>query len=215
MLIVGAKGFAKEVLEIVYRNNLSKIGGGNRVFLYDDITPNFPDMLYEIFEVLKTEDEVRALFKTENKHFTIGIGNPKLREKLYQKFKQLGGEFTQSISSNAEIGSFGVKIGEGCNILGGVRVSNDVTIGKGTMIYYNSVITHDVVIGDFVEISPRATLLGRCKIGDKTHIGAGGVIFPDVEIGSHCIIGAGAVVRENVPDGVMVAGVPAMIKKRL
>lgn len=83
------------------------------------------------------------------------------------------------------------------------------------MIYYNSIITHDVKIGNFVEISPGATLLGRCKVGNMTQIGAGAIIFPDVEIGENCIIAAGAVVRQNIPSNVMVAGVPAEIKKSL
>jgi acetyltransferase-like isoleucine patch superfamily enzyme len=44
-------------------------------------------------------------------------------------------------------------------------------------------------------------------------IGAGSVIFPDVVIGSNSVIAAGAIVRNNVPANVMVAGIPAVVKK--
>lgn len=209
MIIIGAKGFAKELLEILHQN-----GETQNLCFYDDISNDFPDILYNKFKVLKSEKEAQKYFTSMENSFTIGIGNPKLRFSLYQKFEELGGVFTSTISKYAEIGSFGVEIGEGCNILGGVKISNDVKIGKGTMIYYNSIITHDVEIGDFVEISPGATLLGRGKVGNMTQIGAGAIIFPDVVVGNNCVIAAGAVVRENVPDNVMVAGVPAVIKKR-
>lgn len=210
MLIIGAKGFAKEILEILHQKEQTE-----NLCFYDDISANAPEFLYEKFRLLKSENEAQNYFKNTDNQFSIGIGNPKLRRMMYEKFIRLGGEFTSTISNFAEIGSFGVEIGEGCNILGGVRISNDVKIGKGTMIYYNSIITHDVEIRDFVEISPNATLLGRCKIGSESHIGTGAIIFPDVEIGESCIIAAGAVVRENVPNKTMVAGIPAKIKKQL
>ncbi len=210
MLIIGAKGFAKEVLEILHQKDET-----NGLCFYDDISNDLPETLFEKFPILRNEDEARKHFSTIDNKFTIGIGNPKLRRMLYEKFTKLGGAYISTISQNAEIGSFGVEIGDGCNILGGAKISNDVKIGKGTMVYYNAIITHDVKIGDFVEISPSATLLGRCKIDDNTQIGAGAIIFPDVEVGENCIIAAGAVVRNDIPNNTMAAGVPAVVKKQL
>ncbi|OAB25997.1 sugar O-acyltransferase, sialic acid O-acetyltransferase NeuD family [Flavobacterium fryxellicola] len=210
MLIIGAKGFAKEVLEILHQN-----GETENLCFYDDINADVPEKLYDIFPVLKSLEEAKKYFKNIDCHFTLGIGNPELRFKLFQKFTGLGGTFISTVSQNAEIGHFGIQIAEGCNILAGVKVSNDVTIGVGTMIYYNSVITHDVTIGKFCEISPDVKLLGRCKIEDFVKIGSGAVILPDVRIGKFAIVAAGSVVRNNVPTSVMVAGIPAQIKKML
>jgi len=210
MLIVGAKGFAKEVLEIFHQKDETE-----NLFFYDDISNDIPDFLYNQFKVLKSENEAKTIFETISNEFTLGIGNPKLRFKLSEKFQNLGGKLTSSISKNAEIGSFGVEIGEGCNILGGVRISNDVKIGKGTIVYYNSIITHDVTIGEFCEISPGVTLLGRCEIGKFVKIGSGAIIFPDVKIGDNAMIASGAVVRNDIPENTMAAGVPATIKKTI
>lgn len=210
MLIIGAKGFAKEILEILHQNRDTE-----KLCFYDDVNTDMPDLLYERFLVLKNEEEAKNYFKNIDSRFTLGIGNPKLRYKLAEKFESLGGKLISTVSKHAEIGSFGVEIEDGCNILGGVRISNDAEIGRGTIVYYNSIITHDVQIGNFVEISPGATLLGRCKIGDFCHIASGAIIFPDVEIGENSVIGAGSVVRSNVPKNVMVAGIPAEIKKKL
>lgn len=210
MIIIGAKGFAKEILEILYQKNETQ-----NLCFYDDVTPDFPNEIYNQFKVLKNDDEAKNHFKTVDKKFTIGVGNPKLRYMLYEKFTNAGGELQSVISKFSEIGSFGIHIGIGCIIMGGVKISNDVKIGKGVMIYYNSVITHDVEIADFVEISPSVNILGRAKIGKFTQIGAGSTIFPDVEIGDNVIIAAGSVVRNNIPDNVMAAGVPAKIKKMI
>lgn len=210
MLIIGAKGFAKEVLEIFHQN-----GQTEDLCFYDDVNDDVPEKLFGQFPILRTMEQAKTYFNQTSNRFILGIGNPLLRKKLCDQFENIGGALSSAISKNAEIGSFGIKISSGCNILSGVKISNDVEIGKGTMAYYNSVITHDVKIGEFCEISPSVNILGRVHIGDFVSIGAGSVIFPDVVIGSHSVIAAGAVVRNNVPEKVMVAGIPAVIKKEL
>lgn len=210
MLIVGAKGFAKEVLEVLYQLHSTE----DLVF-FDNVNQDTPDVLYQKFKVLRSFDEAQTYFNTVHKKFTLGIGNPFLRQQLADTFIGLGGILTTVISASANIGSFGVTIGEGSNILNQAIIANDVTIGKGAILYYNAVVTHDVEVGDFVEISPGAILLGRCAIGDYSQIGSHATILPDITIGSNVIVAAGAVVTENVPDNCMVAGVPAVVKKQL
>lgn len=72
-----------------------------------------------------------------------------------------------------------------------------------------------MTIGNFCEISPSATLLGRCSLKNNVSIGVGAIIFTNITIGENSIIAARAVVREDVPDNVLVAGIPAVIKKSL
>lgn len=208
MLIIGAKGFAKEVLEICHQNNDVK----NLAF-YDDVNDDVKGLLYETFPILKTIQSAENYFKDIDHKFTIGIGNPKLRKKLIDNFLSIGGELTSTISSKADIGSYGISIGKGANILDGVKISNDVIIGLAPIIYYNSIITHDVKIGDFVEISPDVKILGRAIIGNFCQLGSGAVILPDVSIGNNVIIGAGAVVTKDIPNDCTAVGVPAKIIK--
>ncbi|HBR12959.1 MAG TPA: hexapeptide transferase [Chryseobacterium sp.] len=209
MLIIGAKGFAKEVLEILHQN-----GETEGLAFFDDVNDDIGDFLYNQFPILKTEESIKEHFSKHGNAFSIGIGNPKLRQLMFEKFSLLGGQLTSIISNNAEIGSYNITINKGCNILSGVKISNDVTIDEGTMIYYNSIITHDVKIGKFVEISPNVSVLGRAKVGDYTQIGTNSVIFPDVKIGNHVIIGAGAVVSKDLPDHCTAVGIPAKIIKQ-
>lgn len=210
MLIIGAKGFAKEVLELLHQQNQLE-----NVYFYDDVNDDVPKMLYEKFLILRTTQEAIIYFKEVSNKFTIGTGNPILRKKLYDKFTSLGGEFTSTISPMALISSFDVNIGIGSNVLSGSIFSNGCEVGMGCIIYYNSIITHDCKVGDFVEVSPSVTLLGRCKVGSYSRIGSNATILPDIEIGNNVTIGAGAVVTKNLPDNCLAIGVPAKIIKKL
>jgi acetyltransferase-like isoleucine patch superfamily enzyme len=52
-------------------------------------------------------------------------------------------------------------------------------------------------------------------IGKDVWVGANATILPGVSIGEFSIIAAGSVVTKDVPSGVLVAGNPAIIKKKL
>ncbi len=210
MLIVGAKGFAKEVLEVMHENNQLQ----NLVF-YDDVNLDAPDLLFDTFRILKNPQEASYYFKTVDNRFTIGIGNPVLRKKISDKFCKLGGIFTSCISNKSSIGNYGNKIGNGCNIMQGSFITNDIVILEGVLINLNVTIGHDSLIGLFVEISPGVNISGNCKIGDYSIIGSNATILPNIKIGKNVIIGAGAVVTLDIPDNSMAVGIPAKIIKFL
>ena len=208
MIIIGAKGFAKEILEILHQNN--ELEG---LAFYDDVNHDLPDLLYDKFPILKNENQVKEHFQNYGNEFTIGIGNPLLRKKMLEKFEALGGKLKSTLSKLSDIGSYEVQIGAGTNVLSGAILSNSVSIGKANLIYYNAIITHDVITGDYVEISPGAKLLGRCSVDDFSSVGSNAVILPDVKVGRNVIIGAGAVVSKDLPDNCVAVGIPAKIIK--
>ena len=210
MLIIGAKGFAKEVLEVVHQ-----IDQIEKLVFFDDVNDDIKGSLYKKFPILKTSEEALNYFNTIDNRFTIGIGNPVLRKNLCDKFSLLGGVFTSTISPLVNIGLYDVQIGKGTNILSGAILSNGSKLGIGCIIYYNVIITHDCIVGDFVEISPSATLLGRCTVGSFSQIGANATILPDTVIGKNVIIGAGSVITKDIPDNCVVYGIPAKMIKEL
>ncbi|MGV4414999.1 acetyltransferase [Chryseobacterium sp. T1] len=209
MLIIGAKGFAKEVLEILHQNKETE-----GLAFYDDVNDDVGDFLYDKFPILKNTKAVKEHFSKHGNDFTIGIGNPKLRKLMYEKFSQLGGQLTSTISHTSIIGSFNNIIGEGCNIMINTVLTNDIKIGRGTIINQISSIGHDVTIGEFCEICPSVSISGNCEIGNKTFIGTGAIILPKVKIGKNVTIGAGAVVSKDLPDNCVAVGIPAKIIKQ-
>jgi sugar O-acyltransferase (sialic acid O-acetyltransferase NeuD family) len=210
MLIIGAKGFAKEVLEVFHQLNRTE-----NIAFYDEIDIDIEDLLFGIFPIIKNEKDAQEFFLKFGNKFTIGIGNPVLRFKMYKRFIHLGGVLVSSISPKAEIGHYGNEIQNGVNLMTGTIITNDVKIGKGVLINLSCTIGHDVVIGPFAEICPDVNVSGNCKIGAFSFIGSNSVILPGVNIGENTIIGAGSVVTTDIPDNCLAVGIPAKVIRDL
>jgi sugar O-acyltransferase (sialic acid O-acetyltransferase NeuD family) len=211
MVIIGAKGLAKEVLEIFALQN--KL---NNLYFFDNVSNDIPNILFGRFPVIRSLEELRKTFETINDFsFTLGLGNPRFRFSLQTSVANLGGVLTSAISPHAQIGQFETKIGKGCTILGNAVITNGVIIGEGCLINPNCTISHDAVIGDYVEISPGVSVTGNSNVGSFSSLGTNSVILPKISLGKNVIVGAGAVVTRPVPDNTMVVGMPAVVKKKL
>jgi len=102
-----------------------------------------------------------------------------------------------------------------------IRADNDkVIIGPQSNIQDGSILHVDpgvpMTIGKGVTVGHKAMLHG-CTIGDYSLIGINAVVLNGAKIGKHCLIGANALVTENmdIPDGSMVVGSPAKVKRTL
>lgn len=203
MLLIGAKGHAKEVIGV-----LDQCGGLKGVCMFDDVSKDLPKAVYGRFRVLNSNADVLREFR-KDRRFILALGGTELRRKMALRFSSLGGELFSLVSPSARIGSFDVHLGKGLNVMNGVMVSNSVNVGEGTLLNANVAVHHDTQIGKYCEVSPGAIITGRCHIGDFCCIGSGAVLLPGVKLGSNVVVGAGAVVHRDVKDGMVVAGVPA------
>jgi len=208
MLIFGAKGLAKEVLEVC----LEKENKSDIVF-FDDISSDLPNKLYNEFEILRNLEEATDYFKKIDNRFVLGLGGPFLRSFAYQKFINIGGIPYSIISSTSKIGSFGVEIGVASNIMLNSVITNDVKLGKGVLVNQMASIGHDVLIDDFVEVCPGSAISGNCRIGELTFLGTNCTILPNITVGRGVVVGAGSVINRDIPDGCTVVGVPGKIIK--
>lgn len=84
---------------------------------------------------------------------------------------------------------------------GGIVVNSAAVIGK------NCNIAHGVTIGQV----NRGSKKGVPVIGNGVWIGAGAVVIGRIKIGNDVMIAPNAVVTIDVPDGAVVAGIPARI----
>lgn len=208
MLILGAKGHAKEVLDVIRQQDEQC-----ELVFFDDVSADLPDRLFGRYAIVRSLEEARKALSSDNR-FALGVGDPFARYLLARKFLAMRGEMTSVISPYASIGSHDVFLGRGLNVMTGVVITNDVVIGEGTLTNAGCSIHHDTRIGKYCEISPGARVTGRCTVGDFCSIGAGAVLIPDVRLGNNVVVGAGAVVTRDVEDDTQVVGVPARPVKR-
>jgi carbonic anhydrase/acetyltransferase-like protein (isoleucine patch superfamily) len=123
----------------------------------------------------------------------------------------------------------------------GVMVIGDVEIGADSSVWFNTVLRGDI---NAIRIGTRTNIQDLCvfhvtnrnevKIGsnvtighgaivhgatveDSCLIGMGATLLDGVRVGSHSLIAAGSLVRQGfeVPEGMLVAGVPAAVKRSL
>lgn len=210
MLIVGAKGFAKELLQYFHTKGLV-----NDLVFYDDVSTDLTEQLFDKFRVLRNIDEAKKYFNEIDNKFVLGVGNPKIRFLLQKKLESVGGIINTIVVDSTEIGSYGVEIGVGSTIMGGTIITNDIIIGNSVLINLNCTIGHDSKIGNYCELSPGVHISGHVEIGDYTSLGTGAVVIPNIKIGRNCIIGAGSVVNKDIPDNTVAVGVPAKVIKEV
>lgn len=210
MLIVGAKGFAKEVLQVLHEENKQE-----NVIFFDDVSNDIGEFIFDKFPIIRSLEKAKKYFEEIDSNFTLGIGSPLLRKTLYHKFVSIGGKFTSTISPNANIGAYEVYIEKGVNLMSGTTITNSIRIEKGCLINLHCTIGHDTFIGQFSELSPGVHISGNCKIGEFCTIGTNATILPKISIGNNVTIGAGTVVTNDIPDNCVVVGVPGRIIKKL
>ena len=115
---------------------------------------------------------------------------------------------TAYVSPLAQLGQ-GVFVGANSVIGPGARLGDHVFVNRGVTI------GHDTHIGCFSRIQPGANLGGLSRIGSGVTIAIGATLLERLVIGNGAFVGAGAVATEDVPDGVLVLGIPAKFKKAL
>lgn len=105
--------------------------------------------------------------------------------------------------------SAGVFVGANSVIAPGTCLAEHVFVNRGVTI------GHDNHIGAFCRIQPGAALGGLSEFGEGVTVGIGARTLERLRVGKGSVIAGGAVVLEDVPEHVMVAGIPARIKKQL
>lgn len=133
------------------------------------------------------------------------------------------------------------KLSKSVFIAPGAQVIGDVELGENVSIWHNAVLRGDInkiIVGDNSNVQDNCTLhndfdiplvLGKnvtvghnavlhsCTVEDGSLIGMGAVVLTSAKIGKGCLVAAGALVspRTVVPDGSLVMGCPAKVKRML
>jgi len=189
IIVLGAGGHAKSVIDVIELQNEYKIAG----IIDNDLKKGSRFLDYEI---IGNDDNLKSL-REKYKYAIIGVGQiktPNIRIKLFQKLKEFNFILPVIISPFAYV-SKRAKIEEGTIIMHHALVNTDAKIGKNCIINSKALIEHDVVIADFCHISTGAIVNGGVEIENNVFLGSNSVCKEYIKIKENSFIKAGSLVK--------------------
>ncbi len=205
LIIIGAGGYSKSVLDSVDKNKIQMTG------FIDEFSDKKEHLGYPVLA-----NKFSDLKNPENYVYFIAVGNNINRKRWFDILKQSKLELI-NVVDNSAIVSPNSQIAK----MGGIFIGKQAIINSGSIIGHNCIINtgalveHGCIVGNHVNISTRAILNGDVSVGDGSFVGSSSVSIGQIKIGEWAIIGAGAVVIKNVNSYTMVAGVPARLIKNI
>jgi sugar O-acyltransferase (sialic acid O-acetyltransferase NeuD family) len=207
IVIVGAGGFGREVLEIFKDQNRIKKRWNIVGFVDDD--KKLHGKMVNGYPVLGDLDWLKEHNK-ENLSCVCAIGMPETRKKVVAELQKIDVKFSNAIHSSVLMSEF-VELGDDVIICAGSILTVNIKIGDHVHIDTNCTVAHDAVIRNYCRLSPGVKVNGHVNLGEGVFIGAGTTLVNDTSVGNWSVIGAGAVVTENIPDNVVAVGAPARV----
>lgn len=203
--IIGASGFAKEVCNLIFTENLFEVVG------FIDYRPQeeyliYNDKKYPIFDesnFLNNKDLIGV-------NVVIGMGNPKIIQKIFENYKKYN--FPNIISKYAIVGN-DVRFGKGNIVTQNVIFTTNIRVGNGNIFNLSSTVGHDCTIGDFNVVNPAVNVSGGVILGNMNLLGVGSIILQYLIIGNSNVIGGSSLVTKNVEDDKLIIGVPGKVKE--
>ncbi|SDI44287.1 acetyltransferase [Winogradskyella thalassocola] len=195
ILIYGASGHAKMIIDIIHRNNKHKIIG----FL-DSYKPRNKDIFG--YKIIGNLDTLPTLIEQHNiQGIVIAVGDNSNRQKAYNNISKITSnlEFVPIVHPSAIIAR-DVVISEGAVVMPSVVINANAKIGRFTILNTMSSLGHDSVMSDFSSLASGATIGGNVNIGLCSAICLKTTIIQNISVGDHTIIGAASLVVKSIGD---------------
>ena len=203
LIIVGAGGFGREVLEWAWQNPDRGVAWDIAGFIDDD------PVALKGFEVgCPILGTIKDWKPSPEELFVISIGDPKTKKNVVGSLSSKGAQFITLVHPSAIIART-ASIGKGSVICPQSVVSANAKVGDYVMLNLNCAVGHDASIGDWCTLSSYCDITGKVKVGSGVFLGSHAIVVPNVQVGDNVIISAGSLVVTNVRDGSKVFGIPA------
>jgi len=198
ILVYGASGHAKVIIDIVEQAGIHKIIG-----LVDDTGAVRNLMGYPVAR------DISSYINNGVKAGLVAIGDNWQRCRLVSMILDKCNDFTFISAIHPAVNTArDVIIGDGTVVMAGCNINPCTQIGRHCIINTGSNIDHDCTVNDFASIAPGVTMGGNVVIGNYTAIGLGASVIQKIKIEAHTVIGAGSVVIKNIPSHCIAYGNP-------
>ena len=207
LVIIGCGGFGREVHDVVDAINELK-PTWNLLGYLDDRPEQVNVSLVESrrSKVLGGTDWMMTA--GQEVQFVIGIGTGKIRRIIDERLSSAGFTAATLVHPAATLGH-DVRTGQGSVICAGVRATTNISLGRHVHLNINATVGHDCTLEDYVTINPLVAISGGVHMGRESMMGTHSAVLQNLSIGARSTVGAGSCVVKDVPDGVIVKGVPA------
>lgn len=202
LIIVGASGFGREVLQWVKHCN--EAGANWNIKGFIDLDLKALDDYECDYKVISTLEDYQVL---EDDYFVIAVAIPTTKKRIVGKLKSKNARFATIIHPTAIVSQF-CTLGEGLVITPNAKISPNVIIGDYVTIL-GSGLGHDSKIGDFCTITGNCSISGHVVLDEGVFIGSNSCIAPKKKIGAWAFVGMGSMVISNVRPDTKVMGNPA------
>ena len=204
LIIIGAGGHARSVIDIILQNdNYEIIGCIDNSYGQREFVENMDEI-----PIIGNDDMLLEIKNRGIKYCFVALGDNSLRKRIYQSIIQIGFTPINVISKYATLSSR-VTLGNGICIMAGAIINVNTIIEDNCIINTNCSIDHDCIIGMNSHIAPGVTLSGYVAVGSNVQIGTGACVIDRISIGENVFIGAGSVVVRNINPGILAYGNPA------
>jgi sugar O-acyltransferase (sialic acid O-acetyltransferase NeuD family) len=203
LIIVGAGGYGREVLQIVKDINKVEDKWNILGFINDigDALDNY-ECDYSIIGTIKD------WIPQEGQEFVCAVADPLGKELVTKTLKEKGAVFTSAIHPTAYISEY-AKVGEGVVMSIHSGISVNCKIGDFVTVLYSTIIGHDVNIGNYCTISSLSECAGGVELEEKVFLGSHVTVIPRKKVCTGAYVAAGSVVVTNIQPGNHVMGNPA------
>lgn len=204
ILIVGAGGFGREVLQWVrdaWPDRFDHVAG----FLSADA-----DLLHASDHghgIVGSPEDYRA---APGDGLLLAIGVPHVRRQVAESLASRGGEFLTLLHPTAIVSPTAC-IGTGAILCPYAVASDACRVGRFVLMNYHASLGHDATAGDFAVLSPYATLGGKAHVAEDVFLGLHASVGPGKTVGARSKVSANSCVLADAPAESLVYGVPGRI----
>lgn len=203
IVIIGAGGFGREVLEWIADINEAK-----RTFNVLGFLDGNASLHGQGVNDVPVLGDIDWLASHPGVAATVAIGSPKGKRGLAAQLRAMGAEAATIVHPRAIVGRR-VVLGPAAIVCPGSILTTEIDVGAFVTLNLDLTVGHDARIGDYCTLAPGVHVSGFAVIGEGCDIGTGASIVPGTNIGAWSIVGSGAVVSANLPPNCTAVGVPA------
>lgn len=195
ILIYGASGHAKMIIDVIKKNKSHNIIG---------FVDTYKPLGYQLsgYKVIGHLEHLKQLtIDLDIDGIIIAIGDNFTRQKVVTNIKNILHQiqFVTVIHPTAVLAE-DIIIEHGSVIMAKAVINSGAKVGKFCIINTASTLGHDSIMADFSSLASGVTVAGNVKIGVGSAMCLRAIIIQNIEIGNNTVIGAGSLVLKSIGD---------------